>query len=225
MPAPMGLGQGPVPGAMNEAGKPPMGSGGDPSMGTAPPPGAPNPEKQATMGKGPKAPTPPGAPSGPQDPFDAAHAQFTASSKVSAQLKKANKIWQGLVSKGDSVQPEDVMEAGGDLVGVGATPQALAQTMADMPSTGGQGLAGWVQQHGQTISELFQAHQDAADTMGHLTAVTGMQRILQVGQAQHSHGQLMGKIKGRSKGPSGPAPAPESLAPPPPPNGLGVPNG
>ena len=50
---------------------------------------------------------------------------------------------------GDQVQVEDVIKGAGTMVGAGFSPQALAQMLAQMPTTGGQALEAWVEQQDQ----------------------------------------------------------------------------
>src|SRR5262249_32832932 len=75
------------------------------------------------------------------------------------------------------VRPEHVIEAAGRLVGHGIGAAQLAQIMSDMPSTGGEGLAGWIRMHDATISQaeaqLIQENRVIGHRLG-VAAVTSM---------------------------------------------------
>ena len=126
------------------------------------------------MLSGPSAPGPAGSP-GPGDILLSQHKQnqaaFDQISKASGNLEKISKQLDMLEEKGDTVQPEDVIEAAGRLVASGGfSPSALAGILADMPTTGGPALAGWIQTHIEKLEiplqQIAQAKALAAHKMG-----------------------------------------------------------
>lgn len=110
-----------------------------------PEPGAMSLNPLATAGQ---SPAPAGGPmQAIQADHDFAKAQFTQLSKARASMDKVRSALDGLSKLGDTVSPDDVIEASGKLVASGMDPVKIASLLADMPSNGGEALAAWVGQH------------------------------------------------------------------------------
>lgn len=130
----------------------------------------------------PQTPAAPGAGPPPlSDGLSAQHdfiaSQFSKTSKSMDMLGNVRKQLDELTRMGDSVQPEDVIESAGELVGAGMSPSALAQMLADMPPEGGQALAAWVQQHDQGIRQREAQAAQQHQLVGHHLAVSALHNI------------------------------------------------
>jgi hypothetical protein len=85
-----------------------------------------------------------------------AKSQYDQAMKAQGVLDHLRVELDTLMNMGDTVRPEDVIEAAGRLVGHGLGASQLAQIMSDMPAMGGEGLASWVRMHDNTISQAEQ---------------------------------------------------------------------
>lgn len=66
-------------------------------------------------------------------------------------LDHARQVLEALASEGDSVQPEQVIKAAGDLVAKGMDPHQIAGLLATMPQGGGEALASWLEQQSAAL--------------------------------------------------------------------------
>ena len=149
--------------------------------------------------------------SGSMPQFTPEHGQLLASAhqnalamygKTSEAMGRFAKIQQGLgklATLGDSITPEDVIKEAGVLVGHGESPQQLAALMADMPTSSGEALAGWVAQHlqmvQQNVAKMQQVHAGAQHEMG----VSALHALAADGQ-----GGAPTALSGGGNGPSAP---------------------
>jgi hypothetical protein len=85
------------------------------------------------------------------DQAQAQHKQLMAAAK---RMSVAKNMLDKLKKMGDQVQVEDVIEGAGTMVGAGFSPQALAQLLAQMPTTGGEALQAWVEQQDQRAQQM-----------------------------------------------------------------------
>jgi hypothetical protein len=107
-----------------------------------------------------------------------------------------------LMDMGDTVRPEDVIEATGRLVGHGIGATQLASIMSDMPAMGGEGLASWVRMHDVTITNAeMQLNQEVRMLQSRL-GVAGL-KSLSATALEHHMDAFAGKV-----------PSPGSMAPP-----------
>src|SRR5271163_229728 len=108
---------------------------------------------------------------------DQARARFDATSKATKSVDQFQSGLGALSKMGDSVTPEDVIQEAGKLVAGGQDPATLAGFLADMPSSGGQALAGWVEAHLQTVqqaeAQTAAAHGQARHALG-VSALHGL---------------------------------------------------
>lgn len=157
---------------------------------TASSPTGPGPSPEADPGAGPNPMAPAPSPLAGSAPGPVAHpdisswletlqAQFAKSGKAlrlvggfESQLEKLQKL-------GDTVSPDDVVEAAGKMVDQGADPLALAGLLADMPDGGGA-IAGWLAQH--TAALAAQKSQLAAvhEALRHQLGVTSLHALTSV---------------------------------------------
>lgn len=100
-----------------------------------------------------------------QSDFSAAKLKLKKLDEAAKLAEHTQSALDLLVKQGDSVSPDDVIDAAADLVSKGGSPQSLAQLLADMPSASGVGLSGWLAQRDmgfrKTVSGLEQARQQA----------------------------------------------------------------
>jgi hypothetical protein len=121
------------------------------------------------------------------------HKQLMASEK---RMKVARTMLDSLKKKGDQVQVEDVIEGAGTMVGAGFSPQALAQMLAQMPTTGGEALQAWVEQQDQRAQQMDMQLQQTLKSSAIHRAITGM-ASLHIHSIKQKHMAMAG--------PSGPA--------------------
>src|SRR5271167_2300274 len=113
------------------------------------------PAPQATL-PGPLASAPAGIPatgstgSSMLDSLEANHNQMAAQASKAKEAARMSKLavaeFDKLTQLGDTVSPDDVIQAASKMVASGGDPAALAGSLADMPANGGAALAAWVQQ-------------------------------------------------------------------------------
>jgi hypothetical protein len=152
------------------------------------------------------------------DPMQAAlsqaHGQSSAQFDKLANSRKildgVRKAMDSLVKMGDTIEPDNVIKAAGDLTALGLEPAALAQLLSTMPQAGGPALAAWLQQQDAMATQREQAvdqqHQLAAHQMG----VDALHLLM--------HDHMVGKMAGQgvlpgSASPAAAAPAPQSPNP------------
>lgn len=110
----------------------------------------------------------------------------------------------------DTVTPEDVIAAAGRVVGHGVPARELASLLADMPSQAGQGLAAWVAQQDQALSQqeahVSQMKEIAQHRMG-VSAVRAMAADEMIARGRRA-AAAMGALApgGGQQGPSPPGP-------------------
>ena len=144
----------------------------------------------------------PSAPSAPPDPhagmlssmLTSAKAKYSATSKVMALAQATRKEVDQLVSLGDAVTTDDVLEGMAKLVGAGADPKGFISMMQGGPGTppmpdSGPALAAWLAQQEQVLAEreeqLEEAHHgaeyDALTSAVHVLANHHVQTLKQKG--------------------------------------------
>lgn len=169
--------------------------------------------------------------SGPMDPktlsvlqgaHDTATGMFGMTSKAIQHLTQRIQGLDSLFKLGDAVSPEDVIGEAGKMVASGAhTPVEMAGVLADMPTSGGQALAQWVQGHMQEAQGMLQQVQSAHALARHEMGVSGL-RLLAGGGSPGSgpSGPAMPPGVGSGVGPGAGSPAGSNpmTSPPEPPN-------
>ena len=124
--------------------------------------GGPSPQgAQANPGQMPGAPQPADLLAGSHEAFETdakRHAKLVESSN---RLDGARKAMDSLVTKGDMVTPEDIVDAASGLVAHGFTPQSLAELLSTMPAQGGEALQGWVKQNDAKLQMAEKSMQPA----------------------------------------------------------------
>jgi hypothetical protein len=143
----------------------------------------------------------------------AQHKQLQASVK---RMNVARSMLDSLKKKGDQIQVEDVIEGAGTMVGAGFSPTALAQMLAQMPTTGGEALQAWVEQQDQRAQQMDQMLQQKFKASAVHRAITGM-ASLHVHSIKQRHMAAQGAMPGA---PQGGAPMGGALAP----GGMGTPS-
>lgn len=124
----------------------------------------------------------PGQPSpGLLDPMQQQHQQYSAlyqkSNDTNQMFAKLKAGLDSLLALGDGVQPEDVIKEAGTLVAAGADPHNLAAQLATMPTSGGQALAGWVQQQDQAAAANLAKQEPSHAALRHELGVSAL-RVL-----------------------------------------------
>jgi hypothetical protein len=135
----------------------------------------------------------------------AQHKQLMASQK---RMNVAKSMLDKLKKMGDQVQVEDVIEGAGTMVGAGFSPQALAQMLAQMPTTGGEALQAWVEQQDQRAQQMDQQLQQNIKASAIHRATTAMASL-----HVHSIKQQHLAAQGMSGPPSGGSSMGGALAP------------
>jgi len=89
-----------------------------------------------------------------QQAWDNADAQYKQLGESAKRMEAVRREMDALMKLGDTITVEEVIKGAGALVGAGFSPQVLAGMLAQMPTTGGQGLAAWVQQQDQQARQM-----------------------------------------------------------------------
>jgi hypothetical protein len=99
----------------------------------------------------------PGGRRGPLDEVDAQHdyakSVYDTITKARTMLEHMRREMDGLTRMGDTITPNDVIQAAGRVVSHGVNAHELAGIMVDMPTQSGQGLAAWVAQQDALIQQ------------------------------------------------------------------------
>jgi len=120
----------------------------------------------------------------------AQHKQLQASEK---RMKVARTMLDSLKKMGDQVQVEDIIHGAGTMVGAGFSPSALAQMLAQMPTTGGEALQAWVEQQDQRAQQMDAQLQQKLKSSAVHRAITGM-ASLHVHSIKQQHLAAQGAI-------------------------------
>lgn len=108
---------------------------------------------------------------------DQAKAKFDQSNQAMQQLSAVRGELDKLAKLGDTVTSEDVIQGAGSLVAAGLDPHSLAALLADMPTGGGNALAGWITQHDAVVTQreqqVAQVHATNRHQMG-VAAIHGL---------------------------------------------------
>lgn len=109
----------------------------------------------------------------------------------------------------DTVTPEDVISAAGRVVGHGVPARELASLLAEMPSQAGQGLAAWVAQQDQALTQqeahVAQMKEIAQHRMG-VSAVRTMAADEMMARGRRAAAAMGALAPGGGQGPSPPGP-------------------
>lgn len=132
------------------------------------------------------APSPPGI-AQHLPTLDSAHEQakgnFASTSATMERVDKLRSTLDSLTKLGDSVTPEEIIEASGKLVAQGEDPNMLATLLADMPQGGGEALNAWLQQHAAQLTQVEARVGQSHAIAQHQLGVTAMHNL-----AAHSLG-------------------------------------
>lgn len=139
--------------------------------------------------------TPAAGPPDSASPLDLAHGQargqFDALAKAKGTLDKIRAELTQLASLGDSVTEEDVIKSAGKLVAHGIAPVAMAGVLSGMPPSGGQALAGWVQQQAQAMEAKEAQLVPMLETARHGLGVMAMHSLVaHAAEARQAPGPL-----------------------------------
>ena len=80
-----------------------------------------------------------------------ANAQHSKLLESAKRLDVMRAELDSLMKLGDSVEVEEVIEGAGKLVGAGMGADEVAGLLAQMPTQGGEALAGWIKQQDQAV--------------------------------------------------------------------------
>jgi hypothetical protein len=145
-----------------------------------------------------------------------ASAQHSKISDVGKMLDATRREMDALAAMGDAVTPADVIAGAGKLVAAGADPKALSAMMAGDPASGlppmpsgGEALAAWVKQQDQFVQQKEQQFQPVVAQTRHQMGVSALTLLAAHHHDEHGSG---GPATGLA---TSPAPAPNSLVPPP----------
>jgi hypothetical protein len=130
------------------------------------------------------------------DQAQAQHKQLMASAK---RMKTARSVLDELKKKGDQVQVEDVIQGAGSMVGAGFSPQALAQMLAQMPTTGGEALQAWIEQQDQRAQQMDLQLQQQVKTSAIHRSIAAM-ASLRVHSIKQQHQAAAGAMPGPPQG-------------------------
>jgi hypothetical protein len=147
------------------------------------------------------------------DQAQAQHKQLMAAQK---RMSVAKNMLDSLKKLGDQIQVEDVIQGAGTMVGAGFSPQALAQMLAQMPTTGGEALQAWVEQQDQRAQQMDMQLQQKIQASTVHKGITAM-AALHVDHIKGEHQKAQGAMPGA---PQSGAPMGGALAP-----GGGTPQG
>lgn len=105
-------------------------------------------------------------------------AKYAKLSGARDMLDAVQEQMDGLVSKFDTVSPEDVMTSAGKLVAAGLTPEAVAGMLADMPDNS-QALQDWVAKHAKDVAQRSEQLDALLGETRHQMGVVGLRQLMQ----------------------------------------------
>jgi len=120
---------------------------------------------------------------------DQAVAQFKQTGKAMAQIKLFQNTLDELTKLGDTVTPDDLIEASGKLVAHGQDPMQIANLLSGMPQ-GGTAIQGWLGQHAQALQSAMAQVAPAHEAARHALAVSVVHGL--AGHAVHGPGTGIG---------------------------------
>jgi len=129
------------------------------------------------------------------DELDEVHSAYKTTERAFKVLDHIRRELDHLMEMGDVVRPEDVIQSAGRLVGHGLGAENLAQLLADMPITGGQGLASWIRMHDLTITQAEMKLGQEAQLLQQRLGVASIRSIAAT-QMEHDMGQGPTKQQG-----------------------------
>ena len=113
-----------------------------------------------------------------QQAHDQSKAQMSSLQKKVSQMKAIRGEFDRLMSLGDTISPEDVIEAAGSLVGAGFGPDEIASMLSQAPlQGGGQALAQWVAQDEAQVKQSEQQLQAAMKQQTIHLGIAGMTNL------------------------------------------------
>lgn len=115
---------------------------------------------------------------------DDTNARYEKLSKADETLKSVRKIMDKLVSLGDMIQEDDVMDAASSLVAAGLTSAAVAGLLADAPANP-EGLQAWVVEHDADVTKREAQLGQVLANARHEMAVKGLKAL--AGHAADDH--------------------------------------
>ncbi len=110
--------------------------------------------------------------------FDAASMQHKKMVQATKLATLTRKTLDKLVAMGESVSPDDVIDAAGDIVGAGGDAKNMASMLADMPSSSGVGLAGWLQQKDLAFKQMEAQAKQSQAVADHQLATASLAHLL-----------------------------------------------
>jgi hypothetical protein len=143
------------------------------------------------------------------DQAQAQHKQLMAAQK---RMNVARSMLDSLKKKGDQIQVEDVIEGAGTMVGAGFSPTALAQMLAQMPTTGGEALQAWVEQQDQRARQMDTQLQQKIQVSAVHKGITAM-AALHVDHIKGEHSKAAGALPPQPSGVGGNALGPQMGTP------------
>lgn len=116
-----------------------------------------------------------------KNPFQAQHdlnkAIHNQVTREMVMLDHIRREMDHLVSKGDTVTPQDVIGAAGRVVGHGMGTREMATLLSDMPTQAGQGLAAWLMVHDANIRQAEAQVRHAKALAQHAVGVSAMRNM------------------------------------------------
>ena len=124
----------------------------------------------------------PGRPPSLEEDFAQAKARFEQLDETREKIDIINSELSALVAKGDAVTGDQVVQGAGRLVARGIDVKGLASLLADMPTSDGEILAGWLKSQAQKLDQASEqiaapyaiAKHELGVTSLHLLAATSM---------------------------------------------------
>lgn len=129
-----------------------------------------------------------------------AKAMFDQVSKARNMLDHMRREMDQLTSKGDTVDPQDVIAAAGRVVGHGVNAKDMAAILAEMPAQGGQGLAAWLAAHDVSIRQQEDHANMVLSVIGNRMAASAMRVLAE----QHMQQRGREAAAARAGGPMAP---------------------
>ena len=134
--------------------------------------------------RGPSSPPPPALQPGQAptmaDPFqvnDMLQAHYGKVKETHGLLDKIRVELDGALKLGEAIEPDDIVQAVGRMVGHGVAATTMAEIMATMPQTAGAPLLDWLRQQDLTVRLNEARTQFMRNHLQHAMAVNGLKML------------------------------------------------
>jgi len=124
----------------------------------------------------------------PQAPDTLAHVEASYNKLREAQglLSKVKNGLDHLVTLGDTVTTDDIIQTAGKLIGGGITPEGMASLLAEMPDSNPEQLMMWIAQRDQDVTQRIKQTDAMAQAFRHEMGTLAVRKIMANGQVEQA---------------------------------------